>query len=276
MESTESLSKPAHKFCLDLLPKISAEKAALESLLCGEKVAEPQLQEQLRQTSLLHLFVVSGAHLLWLETALGFLKVPLVFRIFSWVLFAFGCSAQAPVVRALIGLIGQKLRAFRFPGWRPDQQVFWTGIATLTFYPSWGESLSLALSWGAAVALTLSWGEGWRRALRQGLALWIILLPMLSGWASTHPFGLLVNLFLAPLLTVVLMPSAILAVLCPPLCGIFDFLFGLFRQIMVVAPAFNEKSFGATPPSPLFFWCWLMGVHLAAHLFFVWKNRRGT
>ncbi|MBX2989050.1 MAG: ComEC/Rec2 family competence protein [Bdellovibrionaceae bacterium] len=246
----------------------------MESLLCGARVREPLLQEQLRQNALLHLFVVSGAHLLWLDQWLRRIHLPLWCRGGLWVFFSLACGWQPPIVRALVALGARQWGGRWLHGLRPDQESLVAGVATLVLFPAWISSLSLALSWAAALALTLAWGEGWRREWRQGLFLWLCLLPLLAAWSFHHPLGVLINLFLAPVFSVIFLPLGAVCVLFPWFSPLFDFLFGAFRHVLGLMPSFQPDAAGGAAPRAEFFWLWLIFLHVLIHLVRLRQKRR--
>jgi competence protein ComEC len=266
-------SQKTHVLCLELLPTSSAERAALSSVLCGEQVKEASLKDDLRRSSLLHLFVVSGAHLVWLEHLLCFLGAPVWSRALMWVLFSLACGWQPPIVRALLGLMFEKIRLPISPRGRSDQSVLMTGLFTLSLFPSWSDSLSLALSWIAALALSLPLGRGWRGEVRRGFALWILMCPLLATWSSVQPLGVIANLFVAPLFSLTLVPLAVVCVVLPFTAPVFDCGFGLFRGFLQVFPEAIPLQEPLGTPSPIFFWAWIAILHIAIHVMLVRRRR---
>ncbi|MBX3041562.1 MAG: ComEC/Rec2 family competence protein, partial [Bdellovibrionaceae bacterium] len=178
---TAELSPHIHNLCLSSLPTTSFHP--LHSLLCGASVKDGELKQLLRASGLLHLFVVSGAHLIWLEHLLARLNAPFALRLSGWTLFSLACGWQPPVVRAWVGLLLIKLEPRWTPALRSDQHVLLSGLTTLILFPSWGDSLSLALSWVAAFSLSLPFPRGWRGELLKCFAVWIFLMPFLISWS---------------------------------------------------------------------------------------------
>jgi putative ABC transport system ATP-binding protein len=55
------------------------QKQRVASLICGEKLTDKSLKENLVKTSLIHIFVISGSHLILLDELLSILKIPVLF-----------------------------------------------------------------------------------------------------------------------------------------------------------------------------------------------------
>lgn len=252
-------------FCRELLPEKAAHAAALASLLCGEKVTDPALLDSLRQTSLLHLFVVSGSHLIALEFLLGLLRVPrLARRIFALV-FVFLTGFQAPLVRAFVGLCLPREGSRWGPRGRTDLDVMKAGLLTLALCPGWIDSLSLALSWLAALALSLPLGDGWRGAFRKSIVIWFFLIPALAGAGVPSPLSWLLNLFVAPVFSLLSMPLALLALPGGIFTKPFDlFMDGFFALIAALSTP-GRSSAGMSFPPPALLWLWIAALHLAIH-----------
>lgn len=236
----------------------------MASLLCGEKVTDPALLDSLRQTSLLHLFVVSGSHLIALEFLLTMLRIPSRLRRLLSLVFVALTGFQAPLVRAFVGLCLPREGSRWGPRSRPDLDVLKAGALTLALFPSWIDSLSLSLSWLAALALSLPWGEGWQGAFRRAIAVWFFLLPAFVGWGLPSPVSWLTNLLLAPVFSFISLPLALIALGD----GIFTRPFDLFMDgfvALIGALAGPPQPTVGSFPSPSLLWAWIAILHLAIH-----------
>lgn len=234
---------------------------------------DDELKQLLRGAGLLHLFVVSGAHLIWLEHLLARIRIPFFFRVAGWTIFSLACGWQPPVVRAWVGLLLIKLEPKWTPALRADQHVLLTGLVTLLLFPPWGDSLSLALSWIAAFALSLPSLEGWKGEFWKCFLIWILLMPLLVTWSPAGPVTVLVNFLLAPVFSVVLIPLGLACVALPMALPIFDFLFSLFTKVLTLIPDSSSEVSGRVPAS-WELWVWVILFHVSAHLVLTYRKRR--
>ena len=83
LKKLTSLARTTHDNCLHFLPKSSQNPQAHAALLCGENVTVEEIKSSLIRSSLIHLFVVSGSHLLLLEEIFIFLNLYLLGHILN-------------------------------------------------------------------------------------------------------------------------------------------------------------------------------------------------
>jgi competence protein ComEC len=268
LNNTSALATLFQKKCLSIVPHSSAVRPALMSLVCGEKITDQELAQNLSESSLIHLFVISGSHLILLDEFLSILKIPLFVRSLFLLFYSLVAGWQAPVVRALFGWSLRKLPRFRnlhLPG---DLVVLATGMITLILFPTWVDSKSLIMSWCAALALTVpgifNVRSSFQKITLAQLVIFIFMLPCLWGFGSLHPLGLLFNLLLGPAIAFLLLPLGILAIAIPAT----DFLFAH------TLATFNALMHGLTDPiplpqgqpwAPLGLWLWIGCLHLILH-----------
>ena len=266
-EYVANLKGPFHKLCLSHLP--SPPGHALESLICGERIQDPNLQDILIQSGLLHLFVVSGSHLIWLDMIASTLRAPLFLRGLLWFSFALACGWQPPIVRGALGLSLSRA----LPHLRTDHLVLATGLITLCLFPEWGTSLSLALSWTAALAMTWPQDPTWQGSLQRNTLIWAMIAPLMLAWSVPSPLTVFSNLLMAPVFSALLFPIGILSIAIPPFLYVFDSLFAAFIATLKIFPF----KTGAAPDlriTPLMIWLWITLLHLAFHALTTEKRRR--
>ncbi|NUN05524.1 MAG: ComEC/Rec2 family competence protein [Bdellovibrio sp.] len=267
-----------HEKCVQKTFVPTKHPEALRALLCGEKITDVNLQENLQRTSLIHIFVISGSHLLLLDELLSILRIPLSVRFVLFFFYSLVASWQAPVVRAFLSLAiraGLRLRALHLP---PDLGVLITGLVTLVLFPTWWQSLSLQMSWCAALALC--WGGLLRvrcsmlKIFLAQLAVFLLMTAPLWGFGSLHPLGILFNLFLAPIVAYALLPLSALAVFCSWGIVIFDAAMDLFLRLMPLLTEPVSLVRGA-PSSSAWLWVWIFAWHCFMHLLRVslWQGR---
>jgi competence protein ComEC len=274
----KSVSDFAHSFCLNQVPSHATSAAEIKALVCAENFSNLSQQQLYISSGLIHLFVVSGAHLLFIEQFLnkisGEKKLP--FTLLFSVLFAYGlmCALNPPVSRCLIGFAVNEFLFVRNIRWPAHFRILVVGCLTLLVNPDWISSLSLQMSWVAAFTVTLTSELFKERSafFRQSL-FFIFLYPMIMWFQPASPGIILSNLFLAPVLEFILLPSAFLAWIFHVFTPFFDFLIQIFVT-MLNGLEFNYAS-GADSPSNLALlnWIFILSLHLVAHLYHVFQNR---
>lgn len=278
LDKTSSSAALIHKKCLNLIPIESAYRNSLSSLVCGEKLSDAGLQENLNKTSLIHIFVVSGSHLILLDELLSILRVPLLFRLVFLGGYSLMVGWQAPVVRAFVGLGLRGLWRRQSMFLPKDLAVLVSGLCCLFAFPAWWDSLSLQMSWCAALALCLGsvlrQGRSWQQAVISQGTIFIFMSAPLWGFASLHPLSIVYNLFLAPIVSYVLLPLSFLCLLCKPAIFVFDFILHLFSNLLprIAEPIIIAKGSRA---SPIFLWCWIFAWHAVLHLtrVLLWRGK---
>lgn len=276
--SASSLSEEIQRKCFKILPDTSKHKSALASLICGQKLTDEKLKSELNKTSLIHLFVISGSHLILFESWLRFLRLPGSVRIALLALYTLSTGWQPPTVRALVSLgLRQFLRQYKcyFPG---DLQTLLAGLVLLCFFPAWWNSLSLLMSWCASLALCTSGLFRLKVTLSKVLttqfAIWIFMLLPLWGIGNLHPLSLLYNILLAPIISYLLLPLSFLTFIHPWALILFDLVLDFFSRLLqqFSEPILTEP--GASHPIPLL-WFWILLLHLAFHFLRLklWQGR---
>lgn len=149
-ESLSPLTKAAQSFCQTAFSEVrySMWKSAL---ICGTPLNTDSDLVNLKELGLIHLIVVSGAHLIFLE---NFLLTPFLryfpthlqpaLRAACLISYSFFAGLQAPLVRALFQMLCFKTSS---------QRISVSAILCALFFRE--ISLSLTLSW--ACALLMSW-----------------------------------------------------------------------------------------------------------------------
>lgn len=268
LQKMSSVAAVFHKKCLQTLPQTSKHPEALAALTCGEKITDKKLQQNLSKTSLIHIFVVSGSHLILFDQLLSILKIPYLLRFLFLSFYSLCIGWQAPAVRALLGLGLRRIQqstALNFPS---DLLVLITGIVTLILFPSWWSSLSLLMSWCAALALcmvpTLRIKKPWAKGLAAQLSILIFMSAPLWGLGSLHPLSIIYNLFLGPVVAFLLLPLSILSLPCPPSVKGFDLVMTFFQELLprLSDPIEVNKT---SLPSLGFLWLWIFTWHVILH-----------
>jgi predicted membrane metal-binding protein len=205
-----SLTSPLHYWC-DSHFSTSQNSELLSAFLCGSDLLVPRTYETFRRLGLIHLIVVSGSHLIWLEFFIRSLCRRVRFghwlTAFVLMMFMFAARLDAPVLRAGLSLGFSRASRRWSLGWTGLHCALYAGMFCLALFPLWMGSLSLLLSWAAALVLaSRAKGESmlWTQC-RLYAVLFLCLLPL----APPHPLTIFMNLLLAPIVVGVLFPIGI-------------------------------------------------------------------
>lgn len=279
-EKLTEQSQAFHNICLQSLPTTVEKLGSLEALVCGKNMHDPELKELLSQSSLIHIFIVSGSHFLFLYKILA--RVPILrrFPLFPLSLYALATLCQAPALRALVFLALVEL-ARRKKFFTPSVLlVLLSGVFCLCLFPQWLASRSLLMSLLAALVMALMsdyFGKN-RETLpalfaTQGL-LYVVMGFCLWGFSSLHPLGILFNLTLGPLIGGLLFPLALAVVFIPPLGFLFDgMMTGLHWILKKSSPLLG--ALGNTRPLTVEnLWIFYLLASVAAYFFLIWTQRR--
>lgn len=268
LKNASAISLSFQQKCTNLIPSQTKNPHVMASLVCGEKLTDESLKQNLVKTSLIHIFVISGSHLILLDELLSILKIPVLLRFLFLGFYSLVVGWQPPAVRALVALgvrVGFKKLGWHFP---PDLLTLIAGLLTLTLFSQWWTSNSLLMSWCAALALC------WVLLLRiknkfaalfisQG-AIYLFMFVPLWGLGSVHPLSLLYNIFLGPVVAFVLLPLSVLAMIIPATSLLFDFVFNVFSKFLGVMA--EPISLHNNPsPSLGLLWLWILAWQIFFH-----------
>ncbi len=265
----ENWSLHLQHLCISQVPQ-STFKAYYEALVCGVSLEPSEILQLLKLSGLVHLFVVSGSHLIFLEQFLLY-RVPRILRLLTLTGFAFISGLQPPVVRSWISLYLPF--TFRRWAWRSSFSIWMAGILSLTINPTWISSLSLQLSWACALGLQMPAFWKWPKSLCRSLWIFLFLYPLL--WSSPKSFlSPLCNWLLAPVIGLLLFPLSLFAMLFHQLAFITDWSFEAFNMslfwlepLLVVAPQAER------PLLVEFRWLWVFVLQFAVYFIEIRRER---
>lgn len=219
------ISLELNQICNEQIHENYKNKELLAALVCGNKIEDKQHNEVLTKTSLIHIFVVSGAHLIFVEQFFSFF--PFWLRVFLLSVYALMSLAQPPVARALTQLL--LLNYFKLNGanlkiW---QLTFLSTAIVIIFNLNWIHSRSLIMSALASLALSsicitrkehqmgqAIWESNTDSLLffaKQSILIYLFLFPCLMDIQSNNPVGILFNIIFTPLISIFLFPLSFLA-----------------------------------------------------------------
>lgn len=265
---------PFHRACQKLAQQTS-EPENYRAIVCGSSLTSSDFRDDLRQTGLVHLMVVSGSHVAFLELLLAtlarrhrlfkFLMLP------ALVLFVLINQLDAAVMRALFSLGLRRLNERLQLAWAQVQILLMSGLLALGFLRDRRELLSLSLSWLLGLALlrmnTVHLESSLYRSLWKNTFAYLLIAPGLLPFSLPHPASILCNIVFAPIMGLILFPVSLLALLVPPLAPLTDHLWRgvslLVSHITTVIPQ------GLEPCSiPLF----IIFIYVAALTLSAWKR----
>lgn len=255
-----------HTACLSFAPD-SPQQELYQSFVCGAPLTDPTFSTLFTQSGLIHVVVVSGAHLVFLEVLLSLVdprgRVTLPVLGFYSLVTGF----NAPVARSLTQLILAKVSQ-KF-------QLYWSGplltllAGALTFFVL-GPSISLSLSWLASLALHASRSSPFKTQLR----IYFFLFPALAILAPAHPLSIVINVLFVPLLSILAFPLSLLCFAFPPLSQLMDPFWAAFQDILQhIGQEVELKSPAVWTTGP---WMALYVVilQIAVLFFHTWQKRR--
>lgn len=273
-ERAIAISVPLHKICQEMIPAAQF-RPLYQALVCGTNLPPSHFQENLRQTGLLHIVVVSGSHLLWLEALLrrllGRSRAADLGIFAALLIFVGSAQCQPPVVRAALSLLTAAIAKTLCLGWTSVQIALLSGLMSLALFPFWLDSVSLLLSWTAALALaSCRRGTGpWRSQVRVYLCLFVCLLPL----APPHPTSIFFNVIAGPLLGAVLFPASLATCFIPPLIRLLDpFCSWLENGLAILAAGLPPASDGI-PVGKSWLWTYLLLLNFGLAIREIYQRR---
>ncbi len=269
-----------HRLCLGLIPEDSAYRSLHQSLICGAALPEGSVKTQLQMASLLHLFVVSGAHLVLIETALRKLPARQMrssLILLSLTVYCFASLLNPPVVRALLNLIFSRLDRFFKTNLSACHQTLLAGVCCALLNPMWAQSLSFLLSWFAAFGIAVSLDFKLKNPIATTfLILALVALPLGSP-LPPHPLLVIFNVAMTATFSVFIFPASALIVL-PFMVGISDGAMRLFLNLLahISRELPSSSNHFPSPQKMIFLWALLLSLHALIHLFSVFRRRRSS
>ena len=265
-----SLSAGIQGTCLKRAYQLPKLKAFLPGLVCGKKLrpGEP-LFKTLVHLGLIHVFVISGAHLVFLrQLMIPIIPAKMIPAIL--LLYTLMVGAQPPVMRAWLALTVVSLA----PNNRITPGLLFVAIAlTLLLFDSSKSGLSMALSWTAVS--TLIWAGRFKTTWLQFVWLYLALTPLLLGLQIPHPSTIIVNVLLSPVIFCFLLPMSLVTWMIPwlepPVAIVWELFFSLLRLLTSLVPPPLLSDLGLNPAGAL---TYAASIHLLLWFFHVRKARR--
>jgi competence protein ComEC len=231
--------KPVNELCLRLSPD-TTYRSWYQAIVCGQNLPPSIEKKWFQQTGLIHVIVVSGSHLVFLEDLLALLKLPTGVRWLLLLLFSLASNLQPPIARAVIQRVwAEVLRRRQTPLPSLHMQLL-AGISTLALFPSWWTSLSFFMSWICVLALSLPLPS--KNPLWQSALIYLLMFPVASEVQTPHPSSILFNFVMAPVLGLCLFPLSLLGFFHPALALVSDFGWKALFFVFAIVPLPESES----------------------------------
>ena len=268
------LSADLHQQCLLLAPS-SIHVSFYQALVCGSKVSNSPEVFHLQKMGIIHMLVVSGAHLLFLSKILKLLfksKLSIALEVLILFIFVCICQFQIPVFRAwifvVLKVIDRRLKLFT-----PVLALLLTSVVfCLSIFPDQKFSYTLLLSWLACLGISLG-----RNAFTQALWIFIFIYPIINSFNPIPLWTILINAFLTPMIGLVLFPLSALSFIIPKLSMLVDHLWdGLFFMASTFTKQTQAPSASLAPPSTSLLWVYALCLHFVILSFSIRKKKNET
>ncbi|MBC7421326.1 MAG: ComEC/Rec2 family competence protein [Bdellovibrio sp.] len=276
----EPLTTFLHASCINRLPENSTALPELKALVCAENFSGLYISEIFVSSGLIHLFVVSGAHLLVLQKIYNRLSPGKSQKIFFATLFIYAgaCEFNSPVTRSLVAIYFSSLLISKHLFWPKHFCLLLVGLLTLLIEPAWLQSISLQLSWLAAFVVSLNQDFFRDKSFLFKQSLYFFaLLPLLIYLQIPSPLVIVLNLFFTPVLEFLLFPLGLLVWFFPRMYPLFDYLIEFCKWLLLKINMQWQFQPDSAPTFLIIFnWALIFLLHLIAHLAWMRKKRSGT
>lgn len=274
-EILEPLSRKAHLLCINKLPPQSTSLSELKALVCAQNFSNLNESQFYISSGLIHLFVVSGAHLIIIEKLLIKLSFNRTLIFIILVIYSFACGLNAPVTRCLIAYSLNLYLTHKKIYWPPHLRLLIIGSMTLSFNYNWINSLSLQMSWIAAflVVLVTHFYKEYSVFFKQSL-FFITLLPSVVFFQIPSPVVIIINMILTPILEFILFPLGLMVLMFNFLNPLFEFLIYIFKTLLQAFELdFQIQSISQPPQFTIYNWGLIFLMHGIFHLIYIHKKR---
>ena len=198
-----------HKLCVKMAPQHSSFQDLYQALICGHKILNFELKEQIRSLGLLHLFVVSGTHLHFISLFIeGLFKKNKALTYIILIFYSLSCGLKAPVIRALTSQVVKLLsRKFKL-GYSPSQSLLFSFLLLAPVYSANHSFISLSLSSMASLIVQTS-AKKFKNDFFRHIVLFLLLSLVFFPLQTLHPISFLFTYFMTPLICYIFIPLSI-------------------------------------------------------------------
>ena len=254
--------------CQESVAFFDSDSTTRSALLCGTPIESFSAKKVLQSTGLIHLFIISGSHVVFIFSLLEKVRAPRPWIYLLLFVLSLATGFQPPVVRAVLQFYLKHYQLHHRLHWKSDTTIGVTTGFCLLLFPNWWDSLSFHLSWMAALAFAIPLDRKVsfvKRIIFQQLFLFILLSPLLLTFASAPLIGIPINIFIGQILGPLLIPLALTPFWDPFMTGLTTFLRALSFEHLSI-PALHHQ------------WCFLISslfLQISLHFFRTrfWRNR---
>lgn len=216
------------EICQSFLPD-STYLELYRALVCGVSLPAGEEKQLFIDTGLIHLMVVSGSHLVFLESLFVFL--PRTVQIGLLGTYCFLTGFQPPVMRAFFRRLVAPAASTHL-GFTSLQVEALSVLCVLLLFPDWLFSRSFLMSWMCGLALCSPAIWPTRPALDVAVKSYLFMVP----FCFAMPVTVFWNTVLAPAVGVILFPACLLATVIHPLHAVADVFWLTFLNILKNGP----------------------------------------
>ncbi len=259
------LSEHLNSWCLQrVYQSYPAQADIYLALLCGKRLPAGELRNVFSQVGLIHLMVVSGAHLIFLEkmwTRLTCWPFKNLLIMLSLILYTLMAGLHPPVFRALMSFFIYRFSNMFQLFWSSYWRIMLSGILSLMFHPGWISSISLQMSLIGALGFASS---RYSKFLSCVLC-YLLLLPVLSQWTSLHPLTAGVNWIFYPVISITLFPLSVFSFIFPFCYLITSYLWlKLIQFLKLLQPFLEQTPFYIYPIEGHWIWLYIGLIFLVS------------
>ena len=273
----QPIGQELNRLCLQ---RVSAEDpwtVIYSAIVCGERLPEGELKKTFIALGIIHLMVISGAHLIFLERAWRLLPA---FRfkdsLLALFLLTYSLSAglKPPVLRALFSLLLARLNKELKLFWSPYLRVCISGLLCLLCQSGWFHSLSLQLSWIASMGMS----NPYFSRIKSCIITFLLILPIVSSWSSVHPLSIIINWLIAPVAGSLLLPLSLLLIPFPFIRPLVNTLWEMFvHALNSLRPLVENQGIELSWSLGSFgIWVYISLIFILMELFFVLSLKKRT
>jgi len=199
------LAQRAQSTCLAQAPPITHAEI-WKSMICGNPLSSPSWNQLLTQVGLIHIIVVSGAHLILIKKFLNLFRLNRPIVCICEIIYCFFTGLQAPVVRAFLSQID-------YLNLKSSLKIIFVIQLALCVFPSWIKSASFQMSICASLALNMiALNKEKISILFYPVIVQIYLIPFLKNFSLVAIFS---NTFIAPIYEILFLVLGFLNFLIP-------------------------------------------------------------
>lgn len=202
-----------HGLCIDHVGSTSPWSHIYKALSCGSGIYQFKGAALFKQLGIIHLFVLSGAHIVFAERVLYRFSKDSRKIFIGLIVLTLVTGIKAPAFRALTHWCLKNLSIKNELNWSPSLSIAMTGFFCLCLNPTWWLGLSLPLSWVA----TLSFCFYPNSQSKSIVLVYLLSLPLLLNLGPASPISILVNLLFSPIFFSLLFPLTWLSGMVPAL-----------------------------------------------------------